>query len=136
MRPIPYLSAGLAVAGCLALATVAPAQTGGQQPPVGTDMPSTQHQEGVLKPQVDVHGRAGGEGQAHGNDAASPSAASTGAAAPSGPCATDMPATTHQADALKTAQDCVDQGGVGTTTGNDGVARTQPSNEPVQQPQQ
>ena len=104
------------------------AQTGGQQPPVGTDMPSTQHQQEVLKPAPDVHGRAGGEGQSHGNDAASPSATGATAVSPDGACGTGMPATQHQQEALKTAQDCVDQGGAGTTTGADGVARTQQSN--------
>jgi hypothetical protein len=111
----------------------AQAQTGGQEPPVGTEMPSTQHQQGVLKPVPDLHGRAGGEGQAHGNDATSPTAEGAAAAAPEGPCGTALPGTKHQKESLKTAQDCMDQGSAGVNTGADGVPRAQPGNQPVTQ---
>lgn len=115
---------GAAFATCMTTAAIA--QTEGQQP-VAPEMPATQHQMDVLKKPA---------AQAPAADAAGPGPDSAGAAAPSGPCGTDMPATTHQADVLKTAEGCVEQGAAGTTTGPDGVARTQPDNQPLQQPQQ
>jgi hypothetical protein len=117
MNEIRQMLAGSLCAVGLLAATGAQAQTGGQQPPVGTEMPSTQHQQEVLQPAPDMHGRSGEAGQAHGNDAASPAADAAAAAAPGGPCETAMPATTHQQETLRTAEDCQDQGSVGTTTG-------------------
>jgi hypothetical protein len=110
--PVTRSLAGAAVLA--AMTAAAYAQTDGQQPPAG-DMPATPHQQQVLEPAA-----GGAEGQTQG-----------GAAASGDPCATGMPATAHQAEALKTAQDCVEPGS-GTTTGPDGVARSQPDGEPVQ----
>lgn len=50
------------------------AQSDGQAPPVGTDLPSNQQEPGVIRPKPDIHGRSdAGQMQTHGNDAASPS---------------------------------------------------------------
>ena len=117
--PVTRSLAGAAVIAAMTVA--AHAQTDGQQPPAG-EMPSTEHQQQVLE------SAAGGtEGQPEGGAAAS-------GAASGDPCATGMPATAHQAETLATAQDCIEPGS-GTTTGPDGVARSQPDGEPVQ-PQQ
>jgi hypothetical protein len=129
MNAIRHLLVGNLGAACLLAAAVAQAQNAGQEPPVGTEMPSTQHQQEMVRPVPDVHGRSGGgTGQQHGNDAASPSAGSVKAAARGGPCETDMPASAHQQQTLKTAQDCPDQGGASATgaqTGEQPAAQSQ-----------
>jgi hypothetical protein len=114
----------------MALAGAAEAQSGGQKPPVGTEMPSTQHQQQVLAPAKNA--KKGMPGQSTGNTATAPTAEGAAAAAPGGPCGTSTPATKHQQQARKTAQNCADQGGSGTTTGPNGAARTQPGNKPAQ----
>jgi hypothetical protein len=112
------------------LAGAAGAQSGGQKPPVGTEMPSTQHQQQVLAPAKNAH--KGLPGQSTGNTAAAPTTEGTAAAAPGGPCGTGTPATKHQKDVLKTAENCADLGGSGAATEPGSVARTQPGNKPVQ----
>jgi hypothetical protein len=133
MNEIRQMLAGSLCAVGLLAATGVQAQTAGQQPPVGTDMPSTQHQQEVLQPAPEMQERAGEAGQAQGNDAASPAADAAAAAAPGGPCETAMPATTHQQDTLRTAQGCQDdQGSVGTTTGPQGTVQPQQGGQTTQ----
>jgi hypothetical protein len=80
------LASAAALAAAVAVAGPAPRAQESQGAPTGTDMPSTQHQQGVVKPTPDLHGRSGGgEAEAHGNDAGSPSAA----AEPNRPCETE-----------------------------------------------
>ncbi len=127
-----YLLAGHLGLACLLAASAVQAQTAGQQPQAGTEMPSTQHQQDVLKPVPDMQGSGGGTGQAQGNEAASPTAGAAAAAAPEGPCGVAMPATKHQEETMRTAQDCPDQGGIGTTTGPTGEVRTQEGGQTTQ----
>jgi hypothetical protein len=89
----------LLTASALVAAPLLPAlaQTAGQTPPVGTDLPSNQQEPGVVRPKPDVHGRSdGGEMQTHGNDAASPSVETTPAAPP---CKPEQTAQNQQGDA-------------------------------------
>ena len=125
------ISAIIASAALIAALTGTVGAQSTDQQPAASDMPGTPHQQDVLAPARDAAKEAG----AQGNDPAAPTPEGAAAAAPDGPCGTGMPATAHQQEVLKTAQDCADQAGSGTTTGPDGVARTQPDNKPVQQPQ-
>jgi len=62
------------------------AQSDGQAPPVGTELPSNQQAPGVIRPKPDIHGRSSaGQMETHGNDAASPSVETTPAPPPCKP---------------------------------------------------
>src|SRR3954453_15663013 len=111
----------------MVLAGAAGAQSGGQKPPVGTEMPSTQHQQQVLAPAKNAN--KGLPGQSTGSTVAAPTTEGAAATAPARPCGTGTPATKDQKNGLKTAQNCADQGGSGATSESAGVARTQPGNK-------